>query len=59
MSMKYLCPECRGYIDWAWATRGYRTCKECVYANALDKARELLKLKPELARAARDLLKET
>ena len=59
MSLKYLCPECRGYIDWAWANRGYRTCKECVEANALDKARAMLKQKPELAEMARQLLKET
>lgn len=57
MSLKYLCPECRGYIEWKWATRGYRVCEQCVNANALDKARAVFQRRPELAKAARDLLK--
>lgn len=56
--MKYLCPECQGYIHWKWANRGYRTCELCVEAAALDKVREVLKQKPELAKLAKELLKE-
>jgi hypothetical protein len=58
MSMKYLCPECRGYIDWAWANRGYRTCKECVNATALAKAKEVMQRRPDLAELAKRLMKE-
>jgi hypothetical protein len=58
MSLKYLCPECRGYIDWAWANRGYRTCKECVNATALAKAKEVMQRRPDLAELAKQLLKE-
>jgi reverse gyrase len=57
VSLKYLCPECQGYIEWKWANRGYRTCEQCVNANALDKAREVLRLRPELAEMAKQLLR--
>jgi hypothetical protein len=59
MSMKYLCPECRGFIDWAWANKGYRTCKQCVEETALVRAREVMQRRPDLAELAKEILKET
>jgi hypothetical protein len=58
MTLKYLCPDCSGYIDWKWANKGYRVCEHCVNETALNKAKDVLKQRPELAELARQLLKE-
>jgi len=58
MSLKYLCPECRGYIEWKWANRGYRTCEQCVNETALAKAKEVMQRRPDLAELAKEILKE-
>jgi hypothetical protein len=58
MSLKYLCPECRGYIEWKWANKGYRVCELCENATALAKAKEVMQRRPDLADLARQLMKE-
>jgi hypothetical protein len=58
MTLKYLCPDCSGYIEWKWASKGYRVCELCVNATALAKAREVMQRRPELAELAKQLLKE-